>query len=85
MLLILFSISFHAVQAMKYNHDPTSAVRLAIDTIAQYYPEFSGAVVAVDKYGQYGAACHGIDEFPYSVASHNNYNVSVIYVKCTKL
>lgn len=84
MLLILFFISFHAVQAMKYGYDPTSAARLAIDTIAQYYPKFSGAIVVVDKYGHYGAACHGMDTFPYSVANHNNDNVSVIYVNCTE-
>lgn len=69
---------------MKYGYEPTDAARLAIDTIAQYYPDFSGAVIVIDKYGHYGAACHGMEDFPYSVANSKYEKVSVIYIDCTK-
>lgn len=69
---------------MRYGYKPTDAARLAIDTIAQYYPDFSGAVVVIDMHGHYGAACHGIDKFPYSVANTKNEKVSVEYIDCTK-
>lgn len=68
---------------MKFGYNPSEAARSAIDTIAIYYPGFSGAVIAVDKYGHYGAACHGFDKFPYSIANFANEKVSVIYVNCT--
>jgi len=69
---------------MKYGNNPTEAAQLAIDTIANYYPDFSGAVIAVNKYGNYGAACHGFDRFPYSIANHEHNNVSIFYITCTK-
>jgi len=69
---------------MKYGYNPSSAARLAIETIAQFYPDFSGAIIVVDKYGHYGAACHGFNKFPYSIASSNHDKVSVLYEDCTK-
>lgn len=81
---MLFTFSFHAVQAMKYGIYPTEAAQLAIDTITNYYPDFSGAVIAVNKYGDYGAACHGFNRFPYSIANPKLNNVSILYITCTK-
>lgn len=69
---------------MKYGFNPTEAAKLAMDTIAHYFPDFSGAIIVIDKYGHYGAACHGFDKFPYSMASSKNDQVSVLYAKCSK-
>lgn len=35
----------------------------------KYYPDFFGAVIAVSKDGSYGAACNGMESFPYIIAS----------------
>jgi len=69
---------------MKDGHNPTKAAQLAIDTITNYYPDFSGAVIAVNKYGDYGAACHGFDRFPYSIANPEHNKVALLYISCTK-
>lgn len=69
---------------MKYGYNPKGAANLAIQTISQYYPYFNGAIIVIDKYGHYGAACHGFDQFPYSIANSKNNEVSIFYVNCTK-
>lgn len=68
---------------MKYGYKPEGAANLALQTISEYYPHFNGAVIVVDKNGHYGAACHGFDQFPYSVAN-SLHEVSIFYVNCTK-
>lgn len=73
-----------AVQAMTYGYKPTKAAQLTIDTITKYYPDFSGAVIVVNKYGDYGAACHGFDRFPYSIANAEHNKVSILYITCSK-
>jgi N4-(beta-N-acetylglucosaminyl)-L-asparaginase len=32
----------------------------AVERIARRYPDFMGAVVAVNMKGEFGAACHGL-------------------------
>lgn len=70
-----------AVEFMRSNIAPAEAARLAIQRIIPHYPNFVGAVIAVRRDGIHGAACHGINEFPYSV-----YDPSVgerlVYVEC---
>lgn len=51
--------------------------------ITQFYPDFNGAIVAVDKYGYHGVACHGFDKFPYSIGNPKYDKVSVLYANCT--
>ena len=46
---------------------PTQAAESAIERIIEKFPDFNGAVVALSKSGQYGAACLGYQEFPFSV------------------
>lgn len=69
---------------MQFGYNPSKAAKLAINMIVQYYSDFSGAVVVVDQYGHYGAACHGFDTFPYSIANSEHDSVSVLYINCTK-
>lgn len=74
--------SFVAVEAMRQGLSPQLAAQTAIDRITNKYPEFSGAVVALDKEGVYGAACHGMDEFPFSVGNRANGGVNIVKVPC---
>lgn len=80
----LFYFSFLAVQSLKFGYNPQGAAKLAIASIVQFYPDFSGAIIVVNKYGHYGAACHGFDKFPYSIANSEHDKVSIEYTKCTK-
>ena len=50
--------------------------------MAPRYPNFSGAVVALNKTGYHGAACHGMAAFPYSVAGAGSDQVVVFTVRC---
>ena len=74
--------SFVAVEAMRSGLDPQMAAQSAIDRVTDKYPEFSGAVVALNKEGRYGAACHGMAEFPFSVGSAETGGVTLIKVPC---
>jgi N4-(beta-N-acetylglucosaminyl)-L-asparaginase len=67
---------------------PADATRAAISKIVRFYPDFSGAIVAVNLKGEYGAACHKVDipgmngTFPYCVANLETGVTSVQFVKC---
>lgn len=54
---------------MRYGATPSMAAKKAINRIAQHYPSFFGGVIALNKKGEYGAACNGMAAFPYYVAS----------------
>uniref|UniRef100_A0A182M8Y4 N(4)-(beta-N-acetylglucosaminyl)-L-asparaginase n=1 Tax=Anopheles culicifacies TaxID=139723 RepID=A0A182M8Y4_9DIPT len=83
-VMMRFLPSLLAVEAMRAGLDPEAAGQQAIGRIAKYYPTFSGGIVVVTKDGRYGAACHGMEEFPYSVADRtvSDGDVRVLTVKC---
>lgn len=54
---------------MRRGSSPKSAARTAILRIVKYYPEFFGAVIAVNTDGVYGAACNGMESFPFIIAN----------------
>lgn len=58
---------YQVVESMRRGVSPTSAAEDAIQTIAKFYPTFSGALVAVNSSGDYGAASHGFSGFSYTV------------------
>lgn len=62
-----FLPSLLAVEFMRNGLTPDEAGRKALQRISQHYPKFVGGIVVVDKFGNYGAACHGIDQFPFSI------------------
>ncbi|RZC10215.1 N(4)-(Beta-N-acetylglucosaminyl)-L-asparaginase, partial [Asbolus verrucosus] len=62
-------MSFLAVEEMRRGTSPTKAAEIAIKRIKQKYPSFFGGVLASTNKGEYGAACSGMDTFPFSVAS----------------
>nr|CAH7753839.1 unnamed protein product [Callosobruchus chinensis] len=37
--------------------------------IAEKYPNFFGGIVVTDKKGEIGAACNGMDKFPFTIAN----------------
>ncbi|XP_052791747.1 putative N(4)-(beta-N-acetylglucosaminyl)-L-asparaginase GH22932 [Mya arenaria] len=81
-VMMRFLPSFYAVTLMKTGVSPSVATSEAIKSIIRFYPDFIGAVVAVNTQGQHGAACHGIPKFPYSIMSPNYTSVTVIEVPC---
>lgn len=52
--LLLSACSFHAVELMRNGKTPSEAATTAILRISQYYPSFSGAVIAINMTGHYG-------------------------------
>ncbi len=46
---------------------PTAAAQAALDKISIYYPNYSGALIAVSISGEYGAAYRNFAGFPYTV------------------
>lgn len=81
-VLMKFLPSYQTVESMRNGMSPSEASEDALRRIVRKYPKFMGAIVAVDKNGRYGAACHGLDEFKFSLASRKTNGVSVESVKC---
>jgi N4-(beta-N-acetylglucosaminyl)-L-asparaginase len=81
-IMMRFLPSLLAVEDMRRGVDPHTAGENALRRIAQYYPSFMGAIVVVKIDGTYGAACHGIDRFPFSVYHPNTDKVLVEFVDC---
>lgn len=66
-IMLRFLPSFLAVEEMRRGASPGDAASVAVKRIASHYSNFMGAVIAVTKNGEYGAACHGITTFPFIV------------------
>jgi N4-(beta-N-acetylglucosaminyl)-L-asparaginase len=67
---------------MRRGASPTEAARIAIKRIADYYPNFMGAVVALRKDGLHGAACNGISSFHYVVHDKSEDTYQIKEVPC---
>lgn len=83
-IMLRFSPSFLAVEQMRLGFSPNAAAEIAISRIREKYPKFSGAVITANKRGEYGAACSGMEDFPFSIAQadFNNGTVFTRTVKC---
>lgn len=68
-IMMRFLPSFLAVEEMRRGATPKEAAETAIRRIAEHYPFFIGAVIALNKDGNFGAACNGIPLFPYYVSN----------------
>eukprot|EP00092_Neocalanus_flemingeri_P018161 GFUD01019657.1.p1 GENE.GFUD01019657.1~~GFUD01019657.1.p1 ORF type:complete len:364 (+),score=89.51 GFUD01019657.1:281-1372(+) len=77
--------SLLAVEAMRRGATPSEAAEEVITRIAKKFSNFVGAVVTVNKQGQFGAACHGMETFPFSVASLGTGGTQIREVACVKL
>ncbi|XP_026748172.1 N(4)-(Beta-N-acetylglucosaminyl)-L-asparaginase-like [Galleria mellonella] len=82
-VMLRFNPSFLTVEEMRRGASPTTAAQTAIARIASYYPSFSGAVIAVTKDGEYGAACHGLQTFPYVVQDISRETCELININCS--
>lgn len=78
-LIIKFCCSYQVVESMRQGMDPRDAATDAISRIARKYPNFIGAVFAVNKEGVHAGACHGWT-FQYSVRNSSMQDVEVITV-----
>ena len=47
--------SYHTVERMRNGDSPSVAAADAMSRIVRFYPNFSGAVVAVNKQGEHGS------------------------------
>lgn len=80
-VMMRFLPSFLAVEFMRNGLSPQVAGHRAIKRIQQYYPSFFGAIIVLNKNGDYGAACNGMSKFPFAVGRTNE-SVRIEYVKC---
>ncbi len=67
---------------MRNGATPADGAKSAIQRIIPLYPEFQGAVIAADKTGRYGAACHGFPRFTYSIYNNEQDTVQIVGVDC---
>lgn len=81
-VMMRFLPSFLAVEEMRRGASPTQAAETAIKRVGKYYPNFFGAVIAANINGDYGAACNGMKEFPFSVANPKLKKVTVKVIPC---
>ncbi|GFN78223.1 N(4)-(beta-n-acetylglucosaminyl)-l-asparaginase [Plakobranchus ocellatus] len=84
-IMMRFLPSYRAVLEMEHGSSPATAAQIAMAPIALHYPDFNGALVAVNTTGHHGAYCHGFSWFSYSVASPDDPHVQVVKVPCQKL
>ncbi|XP_044002431.1 N(4)-(Beta-N-acetylglucosaminyl)-L-asparaginase-like [Aphidius gifuensis] len=68
-IMMRFLPSFLAVEEMRRGATPEEAAIVAIKRIADKYPDFVGGVIAVNKFGDYGASCNGMETFDYFISN----------------
>ncbi|XP_062132810.1 putative N(4)-(beta-N-acetylglucosaminyl)-L-asparaginase GD10667 [Drosophila sulfurigaster albostrigata] len=80
-IMMRFLPTFLAVEAMRSGKTPAQAAEASIQRILKHYKDFWGAVIAVNRLGEYAVACHGMSEFPF-VVSNPLQGTQVETVKC---
>ncbi|XP_073143630.1 probable isoaspartyl peptidase/L-asparaginase 3 isoform X2 [Henckelia pumila] len=78
-VMMRFLPCYQVVESMRLGMEPKLAAQDAIARIASKYPDFVGAVFAVNKSGAHAGACHGWT-FQYSVRSPDMDDVVVYTV-----
>lgn len=82
-VMMRFVPSFYAVENMRRGLTPTKAAEESIRSIIVKYPSFSGAIIAANMNGEYGAACHGIKNgFHFCVSNVNSGNITIKAIPC---
>ena len=61
---------------------PSEAAEAALLKMAEFYPTFSGAIIATTIAGEYGAACYGFSYFEYTIASPNITDTEMFHMNC---
>lgn len=80
-VMMRFLPSLLSVEFLRQNFTPNEAAVKSMQRILKFYPDFSGGLVVADRWGNYSAACVGLQQFPYSVA-HGSTNTIVQYKSC---
>ncbi|XVF54926.1 hypothetical protein PTKIN_Ptkin05aG0220000 [Pterospermum kingtungense] len=78
-IMMRFLPCYQVVESMRQGLEPKLAAKDAIKRIARKFPDFMGAVVAIDRNGVHAGACHGWT-FQYSVRSADMDDVKVFTV-----
>ncbi|EDW74947.2 uncharacterized protein Dwil_GK15948 [Drosophila willistoni] len=83
-VMMRFLPSLIAVEAMRSGKTPAEATELAIQRIIKHYKDFSGALAAVNRRGEYALSCYGWKEFSFVVSSpvKSGPNTRIETVKC---
>lgn len=81
-VMMRFVPSYNTVENIRHGMKPSKAAEDSIRRIIKKYPAFVGAIIATTINGDFGAACHGIKQFPFSVVNKKYGSVSVQYVPC---
>ena len=84
-VMMRLSPSLLAVESIRRGASPPAAAREAVARIALKYPDFVGAVIALNKDGQVGAACFGLQTFPYFVANSESGGSVLRTVSCLEV
>ncbi|XP_013791268.1 putative N(4)-(beta-N-acetylglucosaminyl)-L-asparaginase GA14866 [Limulus polyphemus] len=84
-IMMRFLPSYQAVENLRQGMTPLAAATDAIYRIVKKYSDFSGGIVVANIKGDYGAACHGMNEFPFSVCNPVLGTVKVNYVQCISI
>ena len=70
---------------MRLGIGPRQAALDSLSRIVAKYDGFVGAIVAINANGEYGAACHNINNFPYVITSDATGGSSeTLYQTCSK-
>ena len=69
---------------MRQGKSPSVAAETAIKRITKHYPNFAGAVIALNKSGQFGAACNGFKGFPFYASNLQLGKPTIFYIPCIK-
>ncbi|XAR66107.1 N(4)-(beta-N-acetylglucosaminyl)-L-asparaginase [Bertholletia excelsa] len=78
-IMMRFLPCYQVVESMRQGMEPRLAAKDAIQRITRKYPDFVGAVFAVNKNGVHAGACHGWT-FQYSVRSPEMDDVEIFTV-----
>ncbi|KAJ4706598.1 Isoaspartyl peptidase/L-asparaginase [Melia azedarach] len=79
-IMMRFLPCYQVVESMRQGMEPILAAKDAISRIARKFPDFVGAVVAINKNGVHAGACYGWT-FQYSVRSPGMEDVEVFTVQ----
>lgn len=79
-IMMRFLPCYQVVESMRLGMEPELAAKDAISRIARKFPDFVGAIFAVNKNGVHAGACHGWT-FKYSVKSPEMDDVEVFTVR----
>ncbi|OXU16531.1 hypothetical protein TSAR_006271 [Trichomalopsis sarcophagae] len=84
-IIMRFLPSYLSVELMRMGVAPKAATETAVRRMARRYPKFRGAVIALNKDGEYGAACHGYGNFPYYVSNVETAGAKEFNIPCLTL